>query len=277
MKKKMKALDQILDDLVRFHFVQTRVKSSNPYVKTESICEINYHGKEWDYLKEQDPYVREQRIEVEFYMAFRNEIDKSFIHEKGAIAEELQSVMDIISAAERSFEINYKRVKLYLIENKHNMNQLKDYKHKINASASISLHQGFNKIDYGAITNVIRDTKARFDMIKRYVEAFMTLDEDRELENTDLPILDYQKLQWNGSVSLLAYLFLELANKGYIGRLPVMKGETNFQEYGRMVMQLIDIPNSSQNYVLDQFLESKNKLSDKGRANFNFPNITDLN
>jgi len=82
------------------------------------------------------------------------------------------------------------------------------------------------------------------------------------------------KLQWLGKPSQFAFIFRELAIKGFI-ELPLYNGESNFKKIGEVLLEVFEVQKSkSTKNILSEF--SRCTLSDTMKAKFTIPGIEDI-
>jgi hypothetical protein len=114
---------------------------------------------------------------------------------------------------------------------------------------------------YDAILKFIEDQKEHYNKII-------------ELEAKDNSKEKLKKLKWNSSPSIFGYLFLELANKGYI-EFPLRNGELNATGLAKQLFELFEIKSTSET-IISEFSAKKQSLSITKKQKFTIPYLSDL-
>lgn len=83
-----------------------------------------------------------------------------------------------------------------------------------------------------------------------------------------------EKIKFNGSPSVFAYLMKELAEKGFIN-YPLKNGEINFTGFCKMLTAHFDLDSSESN-LIQEFKPSSGSLSETKKAKFTIPELKDL-
>jgi hypothetical protein len=83
-----------------------------------------------------------------------------------------------------------------------------------------------------------------------------------------------EKIKWLGKTSQIAYLFSELAKKGFID-LPTTRGDGSYSKLGVLIMQYFDVDTTIDN-MKKEVNPAKNSLSETSRNKFVIPDIKDL-
>ena len=83
-----------------------------------------------------------------------------------------------------------------------------------------------------------------------------------------------QKLKWNGTPSQFGYIFLELAQNGFI-EVPKTGGIDSYSKYAAYCMNLFDI-NTTQRNLVKELNQKSNSLTYANRKEFKIPERNDL-
>jgi len=109
----------------------------------------------------------------------------------------------------------------------------------------------------------------RQNLIREWIEK-----KKNEIQVSEIPVKQGEKITWNGTPSQFGYLFLELVKNGFI-EPPLYNGETNYTGFARLCFQYFDIDTTPGN-LENQLNPNKNQLSDTKRAKFTIPDLSDL-
>ena len=109
---------------------------------------------------------------------------------------------------------------------------------------------------------------------KKYVQEWIDK-RKQELQSEKFGATEQgKKIIWNGSPSLLGYLFTELAKKRFISP-PTHAGDISYAGFAKQVLKHFDI-NTTHDNLIKEFNPEKNTLSDTKRAKFTIPELSDL-
>lgn len=84
----------------------------------------------------------------------------------------------------------------------------------------------------------------------------------------------HEKIVWRGKASHLAYLFIELAEKGFI-ELPSTSGEGSYSKLGMILFELFDADTTVGN-LSRECNPNFNSLTNPNRAKFSIPHLSDM-
>ena len=93
-----------------------------------------------------------------------------------------------------------------------------------------------------------------------------------EIQVSEIPVKQGEKIKWNGTPSQFGYLFLELVKNGFI-EPPLYNGDPNYTGFARLCFQYFEI-NTTPGNLEKEMNPNKNTLSDTKRLKF--PNLSDL-
>ncbi len=110
-------------------------------------------------------------------------------------------------------------------------------------------------------------------LIRAFLFDFISWFENSVKESSS-PI-KINKIKTNCNPSLFAWLFTELAKKGFI-ETPLRSGETNYTGLAKEIFNHFEINTTLEN-LIKEMNPNKNSLSDTKRAKFNIPEQSDLN
>jgi len=104
------------------------------------------------------------------------------------------------------------------------------------------------------------------------IERVALLEKELESKSTS----KFQKLKWTGKPEQFGFIFLELAQKGFI-EIPGTNGEASYSKFAQSCFDLFEFENETTLENLKRTMNpSKNALSESNRQKFQIPNKDDI-